>query len=69
MLIGMYEIRVFAKVIYSGFPDLENFTYFNLSIIDKFTLNTGVPEFIGEMPDFVMEANSTKSFKLPNILD
>jgi hypothetical protein len=32
-------------------------------------LNPKAPEFIEKMPDFVVEANTTRSFKLPDIVD
>jgi hypothetical protein len=32
-------------------------------------LNSGAPEFKGETPEFLLEANSTKRFQLPIILD
>jgi hypothetical protein len=32
-------------------------------------LNSGIPEFSGEIPEFLVEANSTKRFQLPIILD
>lgn len=56
-------------VVQSNYPGPENFTYFNLTILDSWTLNPGFPEFVGELPEFVVQANTTKSFKLPLILD
>lgn len=56
---GIYQVRVNVYVIQSGYSGPENFTYFNLTILDSWTLNPGFPEFIGEMPEFLMQANTT----------
>lgn len=69
MLNGFYQVRIFAKITSPDFQDVENSTYFNLTILNKFILNPKAPEFIEKMPDFVVEANTTRSFKLPEIVD